>query len=182
MSDNIFERAGRGIRVFSGFYGVLMIILGIAALALPMVSTIAVVLVVGLALFAGGIVGFVASFSEAKGWGILLNILWSLLAMGTGVYILMNPGVGAVSLTMVLGAVLMARGAMSLVLAFDKSFGSSRIWLGIGGAIGILLGGIVLFNLMEMSWGLLGTFVGVDFLVSGVTMMIVAMMGKKALS
>jgi Uncharacterized conserved protein len=181
MNDNPIQRAGRSLRMVSGFYGILMIICGIAALALPMVSTLAVVLVVGVSLIAGGIIGFVASFSEKKGAGIWLNILWSILAFGVGVYMVMNPGIGAVSLTMVLGALLVVRGATSLFLAFDKDFGSSRIWLGLGGAIGIVLGFIVLFNLMDMSWGLLGTFVGVDFLVSGITMLLVAMMGRKAL-
>lgn len=181
MNDNPIAQVGRGLRMISGFYGILMIILGLVALALPVVSTLAVVLVVGFSLIAGGIVGVVGSFGEPNGGGKWLNILWSLMALGVGIYMVMNPGLGAVSLTMLLGAVMIVRGATSLFLAFDKAFGSSRLWLGLGGAIGIVLGCIVLFNLMEMSLGLLGTFVGVDFLVSGVTMLLVSMMGRKAL-
>lgn len=181
MTDTM-QSVGRGLRMVSGFYGILMIICGIAALALPVASTLAVVLVVGIALIAGGLIGFFASFSEPSGSGKWLNMLWSVLAFGIGVWMVMHPGIGAVSLTMVVGVMLVVRGATSLFMAFDSNFGSSRIWLGLGGAVGIVLGGIVLFNLMEMSWGLLGTFIGVDFLVSGVTMLLVAMMGRKALS
>jgi uncharacterized membrane protein HdeD (DUF308 family) len=81
---------------------------------------------------------------------------------------------------MLLGAVLAARGITGLVLAFDSSFGSTRLWLGIGGLLSLVLGGMVLFNLMEMVGWTIGTFVGVDFLVTGVTILLASMMGPRA--
>lgn len=180
MNETV-QSVGRGLRMVSGFYGILMIILGAAALALPMVTTLATVLVIGICLIAGGIVGLFASFQERSGNGRWLNILWSLLAAGLGVWMVAQPGVGAVSLTMLLGAVLVARGITGLMLAFDSSFGQARLWLGIGGLLSLVLGGMVLFNLMDMVGWTIGTFVGVDFLITGVTILLASMMGPRAL-
>lgn len=179
MTDTV-QSVGRGLRMVSGFYGILMIICGVAALAAPVVATLATTLVVGISLIAGGAVGLFASFQEKSGNGRWLNVLWSLLALGLGIWMVAQPGVGAVSLTMLLGAVLAARGITGLVLAFDSSFGSTRLWLGIGGLLSLVLGGMVLFNLMEMVGWTIGTFVGVDFLVTGVTILLASMMGPRA--
>ena len=172
---------GGGLRVVSALYGILMILFGIAALAAPVISTIATVVVVGLTLIAGGLVGLFASFTERKGWAILFNALWAILALALGAWMVMQPGVGAVSLTLLLGAVLVARGVTGLFLAFDSRFGNARIWLGLGGLLGIVLGCIVLFNLMAMAGLTLGTIVGIDFLVAGFSLLIAGMMGRSAL-
>ncbi|MBN8553333.1 MAG: DUF308 domain-containing protein [Caulobacterales bacterium] len=179
MTDTM-QSVGRGLRMVSGFYGILMIILGAAALALPVVTTLATVLVIGICLIAGGAVGLFASFQEKSGNGRWLNVLWSLLAIGLGIWMVAQPGVGAVSLTLLLGAVLVARGITGIMLALDSSFGQARIWLGIGGLLSLILGGMVLFNLMDMVGWTIGTFVGIDFLVTGVTILLASMMGPRA--
>lgn len=182
MTDSPIENAGRGLRLVGGFYAILMIILGVAALALPVVSTLATVLVIGIVMAAGGLIGLIATFTERRGNGVWMNALWSIMALGLGIWIIAQPGVGAVSLTMFVGIVLVARGITGIILAFDGRFGSSRIWLGLGGALSLLLGGLVLFNLMEMAGLTLGTIVGVDFLVTGVSLLLASMMGNRASS
>ena len=164
MTETV-QSVGRGLRMVSAFYGILMIICGMVALAAPVVATLATTVVVGIALIAGGAVGLFASFQERSGNGRWLNVLWSLLAIGLGIWMVAQPGVGAVSLTLLLGAVLAARGVTGLILAFDSSFGSSRM---------------VLFNLMEMVGGTIGIFVGVDFLITGITILLASMMGPRA--
>jgi len=180
MTDNPIGGAVRGLRLVSALYGILMILLGIAALAAPVISTLATVFVIGICLVAGGLVGLFATFSEREGSARWLNALWSLLALGLGVWMIAQPGVGAVSLTLLLGAVLAARGVTGLMLALDGRFGSARIWLGLGGLLSLVLGGIVLFNLMELAGLTLGTIVGIDFLVAGVSLTLAAMMGPRA--
>jgi len=181
MTSDTVSNGGGGLRVVSGLYGILMIVFGIAALAAPVISTLATVMVVGFCLIAGGLVGLFASFTERKGWAILINALWAILALILGAWMVMQPGVGAVSLTLLLGAVLVARGVTGMFLAFDSRFGQARLWLGLGGLLGILLGCIVLFNLMAMAGLTLGTIVGIDFLASGITVLIASIMGRRAL-
>ncbi len=178
-SDSISE-ARRSLRIVSGLYGVLMIIFGLLALAAPMISTLATVLVIGCSVTAAGVVGLIATFSERKDSAVWLHGLWSVLAIGLGIWMIARPGVAAVSLTLLLGAVFVARGIASLLFAFQPRFGQARIWLGLSGLLGLVLGCIVLFNLMEMAGLTLGTIVGVDFLFSGVALLLASMMGRRA--
>lgn len=179
MTSDPIERVGRGLRLVSGFYGILMIILGIAALALPVFTTLATVLVIGICLIAGGAVGLVASLTEKSGNGRWLNVLWALLALGLGIWMVAQPGVGAVSLTLLLGAVFVVRGVTGIMLALDRQYASARLWLGLGGTLSLILGLIVLFNLLEMAGLTIGTIVGVDFLVTGVTFLLASMMAGR---
>lgn len=181
MTSDSIGNLGKGLRLVSGLYGILMILFGLAALAAPLISTLATVMVVGFALIAGGLVGLYVTFTGSGGSARWVNGLWSVLSLGLGIWMVAQPGVGAVSLTLLLGAVLVARGLTGIVLAFDSSYGSARIWLGIGGVLSLLLGGMVLFNLMDMVGWTLGTIVGVDFLVSGVSLLIASLMGRRAL-
>ncbi len=111
MTDTV-QSVGRGLRMVSGFYGILMIICGVAALAAPVVATLATTLVVGISLIAGGAVGLFASFQEKSGNGRWLNVLWSLLALGLGIWMVAQPGVGAVSLTMLITSILLSQVAV----------------------------------------------------------------------
>lgn len=181
MTSDSLESTGKGLRLVSGLYGILMILFGLVALAAPVISTLATVMVVGFALIAGGLVGLYVTFTGSGGSARWLNGLWSVLALGLGIWMVAQPGVGAVSLTLLLGAVLVARGVTGIMLAFDNNFGSSRIWLGIGGLLSLILGCMVLFNLMDMVGWTIGTFVGIDFLVSGVSVLLASLMGRRAL-
>ena len=180
MTTDPISNVGRGLRLVSGLYGILMILFGLLALAAPVIATVATVIVVGVALAAGGVVALFTAFTENSGSARWINALWGLLALGLGVWMIVQPGVGAASLTLLLGAVLAARGVTGLMLAFDSRYGSARLWLGLGGLLSLVLGGLVLFNLMDMVGWTIGTIVGVDFLVSGASLLIASMMGGRA--
>ncbi len=180
MTSNTAANVGRGLRLVSGLYGILMILFGVAALSAPVISTLATVVVIGFCLIAGGAVGLYVSFTSRQGSAGWVNALWAALALGLGIWMVAQPGVGAVSLTLLLGAVLVARGVTGLMLAFDPIFGSARIWLGLGGVLSLVLGGIVVFNLMDFAGLTLGTIVGIDFLVAGISVLLASMMGPRS--
>lgn len=180
MTSNTISRAAGGLRLVSALYGILMILFGIAALSAPVISTMATVVVVGFCLIAGGAVGLYVSVTERRGTAAWVNALWAVLALGLGFWMVTHPLVGAVSLTLLLGAVLVARGVTGLMLAFDPLFGSARIWLGLGGVLSLVLGGIVLFNLMELAGLTLGTIVGLDFLFAGISLLLASMLGPRS--
>ena len=178
-SDASMQKAGRGLRIVGVVYAVLLILAGLFALAAPVVATLAAAAVAGLMLILGGVVGLLGAASE-RGRHLWLQVLWSVLALGVGVWMLVRPGEGALSLTLLLGVVLAARGVASLVLSFDRRFDKARAWLAIGGGVSLVLGLMLLFNLPWIAAVALGTIVGVDFLVSGLTLLIAAIAGRPA--
>src|SRR5271165_722074 len=86
------------------FQGVVMVILGILAVAWPAVATLAVDLYVGWLFLISGIVGLVAMFSARDVPAFLWTLLTAALSMAAGVLLLWKPGDGAVTLTVVLTA------------------------------------------------------------------------------
>src|SRR5690348_9357728 len=100
-------------------YGVVLALLGILAIAAPMVATLATSIFIGWLLIAVAALGLYAEFSAGKDApGFWWNLITSLLYLVAGIVLLANPVTGAVSLTIVLAAYLLAGGVAKLVLGF----------------------------------------------------------------
>ena len=97
------------------FQGIVMVILGILAVAWPAVATIAVDLYVGWLFLISGMVGLVAMFSVRDFPAFLWTLLTAALAMAAGVLLIWKPEQGAVSLTIVLTALFIAEGIFQIV-------------------------------------------------------------------
>jgi len=81
-----------------------------------------------------------------------------------------NPGAGALALTLVAGALFLVGGIVRIVAAVESSVG--RAVLLVNGAIAVVLGLIVLFNIWESTLTLLGTLLGVQTLVDGLALVL----------
>lgn len=182
VSIDLVAGASRKLRIVSGLYGALMIFVGCAALAMPLFSTLTAVLIVGISLIAGGVVGLIGAFQDRHSRNAWLTGLWAVLAIVLGGSLIWAPGLGAISLTLALGAILIMRGGGSLGLAFSPALRHARLWLIVGGLVGIALGLVVLFNITEMAGVALGTILGVDFVFYGLTLLVAALAGPKALA
>jgi len=99
-------------------FSIVLIIFGILAIALPIVSSIGVAIVIGwLAIFAG-IVQLVHAF-QSKGIGhILWQILVAIFYLAAGVSLITRPALGVASLTLVLGIFLFAEGIADVITYF----------------------------------------------------------------
>src|SRR5260370_39039892 len=92
------------------FQGVVMVILGIPAVAWPAVATLAVDIYVGWLFLISGTVGLVAMFSARDVLAFFWTLLTAALAMAVGVLLIWKPAEGAGALTIVLMAFFIARG------------------------------------------------------------------------
>src|SRR5579863_2682653 len=96
---------------------ILLILAGLAAIALPQIAGIAVNLFVGwMLIFSGAIHIFYAWQTRRSGgvvWGMLLGIVYAVI----GGYLLANPVLGLVSLTLGLAFYLFAEGVLELILS-----------------------------------------------------------------
>ena len=107
--------------------GVLLVVLGIVAIALPGLSTIFAETWIALFLItAGGAKiahGFQNRFSQGFIWQILLGVLY----IATGTMLLVTPRTGVLSLTLLLGSFLLTEGVFELIMAFKVRL--QRNWL-----------------------------------------------------
>jgi uncharacterized membrane protein HdeD (DUF308 family) len=84
------------------FEGILFIILGILAIALPVASTIATELFIGWLLLIGGIFQLYRAFKSLKHSEFYMTLLSGLLNIALGVLFIIYPGIGIVTLTLLL--------------------------------------------------------------------------------
>ena len=105
------------------FQGVALIILGVLAIAAPLVSTFAVEIFIGWLFLIAGIVGLVAMFYADDIAAFLWTLVTAALSLGLGVLLLYRPIAGTVTLTLALTAFFVAEGVFQIVtsIAYRKA-------------------------------------------------------------
>jgi uncharacterized membrane protein HdeD (DUF308 family) len=151
------------------FEGVVLVVLGIAALILPPLATIAVAILFGWILLLGGIFGLVTTFVGRHAPGFWWSLLSSIIAIAAGILLFGWPAGGAFSLTLVLTGFLIADGLVTIMLALDYRRASHGRWVGlmINGVIDLILAAIIFVALPQSAAWAIGIIVGVDMLFGG---------------
>jgi uncharacterized membrane protein HdeD (DUF308 family) len=106
-----------------------------------------------------------------SGGGFWSAALGGALLVVLGLFMLRNPLIGALSLTLMAGALFFASGLTRVIMAFQGT--TSRWLLVFSGLISIGLGLWVLLNIATATLTLLGTLVGIQTLLEGLTMIMV---------
>jgi uncharacterized membrane protein HdeD (DUF308 family) len=158
------------------FQGVVMIILGILAVAWPALATIAVDLYVGWLFLISGTVGLVAMFSARDVPAFFWTLLTAVLATAVGVLLIWKPVEGALSLTIVLTAFFIAEGIFQIVASFSYRdvMPGAWGWMLVSGISDLILAGIlIVYWPVSAAWAL-GLLVGVNLITSGVAIVTAA--------
>ena len=168
MSESFLERRRTGWDVA---LGALLAVVGLVLLGHAAFATAVSVLFLGWMLFGGGIVTLIASLFRIGKEGFWSTALSGGLLAVLGLVILRNPEATAVTLTLIAGALFLVSGIVRLVVGVETP--EHRVPLIFAGVISTALGLLVLFNLFEASFVLLGVLLGVQALVDGITMMLI---------
>lgn len=154
--------------------GVLLVVLGMVAIAVPWVASAWAVLVFGVLLIAGGITELVAAFSARRWSGGLAVALMGILGIAIGLFTLRHPAGALVALTMLVGAYLLVGGTLRIAAAIWLRYAHWG-WSVLAGALSVLLGVIILADVLESAPWVLGTFLGIDLLFQGWAWVILAL-------
>ncbi|HXQ46445.1 MAG TPA: DUF308 domain-containing protein, partial [Caulobacteraceae bacterium] len=100
-------------------------------------------------------------------------LLFSLLSIAAGVFIIARPGVGALAITIALGSLFMVQGAFEAVFAFEVRPARGWGWMLLSAIASIVLSVIILSGLPAMSLVTLGILIGVNFISSGLAYLLV---------
>ena len=149
--------------------GVLLLLLGVIVLANAVVASFVSIYFIGWTAVFGGIVVIAQALFRHRSGGLWSTILGGAVLLVLGVFVLRNPTIGLVSLTLLAGALFLVAGVTRIVVSGEIPEG--RWVLVISGVISIVLGLIVLANLMAASMALLGIILGIQVLVEGVTLL-----------
>jgi len=149
--------------------GVLMILAGVFAICAPLIPGVVVVYIVAwTAIFNGG-AQIVYGFRAASGGRLVLEVLLGLLYIVAGVYILMHPLGGLLALTLLIASFLLVYGVIAVVLAFQMRPIPGWGWILFDAIVTILLGCLIWARWPVNSEWVVGTLVGISFIASGVS-------------
>jgi uncharacterized membrane protein HdeD (DUF308 family) len=149
-------------------FGVLLVVLGVAALFFSLVATVATVTLNGvLFLIAGG--AEIGIGMHSRRWSqFFLWVVGGVLYLAAGIICIANPILASAVLTLLLGAGLIGAGLVRVYLATQLPVGQPRGPVFIAAAVTILLGLIIVSHWPLDSVYVLGTLLGVDLLFHGV--------------
>ena len=152
--------------------GAVLLITGVAALTFPLASSVAVEMIVGVAFAVAGIAYVAQSFSARGFGGFAWEAFVGLVYLAAGVFMLVRPVEGTAVLTLVVAFTFVADGIARTALSIVMRRGGWG-WMLAGGLVSIALGiaAIAMFPITAV-W-LLGVMVGINFIASGATLMIV---------
>lgn len=161
--------------------GVIMVILGILAIAEPVVATLAIDIFIGWLFIIGGIVRLVATFQSRSAPGFWWSILIGVLAIIVGFILVGKPMQGVLTLTMVLIVMFLVEGVLQIIAAleFRKALASSWVWLIISGVIDIVLAGLILAGWPGTAAWAIGLLVGINLLFAGIALTMTALAAGK---
>lgn len=164
--------------------GIVLFTLGLAAVVIPPVATIAVEVIVGWLLLISGIVGLIATFTMRRAPGFWWSLLSALVAITAGVLLLRWPLSGTVSLTVILTVFLFAEGIISILFSLDHRRDFSGRWsmMLLSGFVDIVLAGIIFAGLPGTAAWAIGLLLGLNLIVGGSALISMALHARAAAS
>lgn len=147
--------------------GIIMVIMGALTSTMAVFSTFFTVWVVGWLMIVGGVIQVVNCFSSLRRSShVLIHLLSGILYAVAGFLFLRNPFMGAVALTMLLASTFIVGGIFRGFLASTLRFPQWG-WAVVSGAVSVVLGSMVLGMVTEASLWLIGLYVGIDLMFTG---------------
>lgn len=150
-------------------WGILLLLAGLVILGHTVAATAVSVIFLGWLAVIGGVVGLLAGLFRIGKGGFWPAVISGALLLAIGIVMLRNPQVTAVTLTLLAGTLFLMGGVLRLVAAFQVD--QNRWIMVFSGVVSVVLGLIVLFNLVDASFVLLGVLLGVQAIVDGITLL-----------
>lgn len=149
--------------------GGLQAVLGLVVLSAPLAGGLAVTMLIGACLVIGGIARLVTAFAADSFGAGALAFVWGLLVATAGFYLFTNPGLGLVTLTIVISMMFFVTGITECVVAFHMRPSSGWGWMLAGGVMAVVLALLVWRQLPFSGIWLVGTLVGIQLLWTGLS-------------
>jgi len=164
-SQSVAAGTGGTSRGWAIAAGVLLIIVGLEALAAPYIAALFATLLVAWGLVFGGVAELISAYgaSENRMWKVIMGLLY----LAVGIYMLMNPGSGLVALALTLAWLFLLQGAMSLFGAFSLRPLPGWGWWLFDGIITLLLAFLIFSGWPGGSVRIIALLVGISLIISG---------------
>jgi len=162
--------------------GIVLAVLGVLAIAVPVIATLAVTIFLGWLFLVSGVLGLVASFMARGAPGFWWGVASDVVAIVAGVILIAAPVPGALSLTFVVIALFLLQGIATVMYAIEYRRELAGRWglMLASGIVTLLLAAIIIGGLPGSAAWTLGLLVGIDMLFGGFALIAMGLAGRKA--
>lgn len=158
--------------------GIFCIVLGTIAILSAVFSTLATVILFGVLLTAAGISHLVQAFWSPEWKGFFGQIILGILGAVIGWLLVMNPILGAASLTLLLAAFFIVSGLFKITTSLIYHM-ENWGWLLASGILSLILGFLVYAQWPAASLWIIGVFLGIDLIFTGWSNVFLALFVRK---
>src|SRR4051794_13324113 len=162
--------------------GILLVVLGLAAMIVPPLASLAVTIFLGWMFLISGIAGLALTFWARRMPGFWWSLISAAIAVLAGIILLARPLQGVLTLTIVVGAYFLAEGVATIMYALDhrKELSERWSWLLIGGLVDIVIAFLIISGLPGSAEWAIGLLVGINLLFGGATLIGMALAARNA--
>lgn len=158
--------------------GALAILVGCVAILVPAVAAVGTAIFIGWLLLFVGAVLVAAAFSAHSVGTLVLRLAWAVLTVIVGLWLIVEPHNGTLTLTLVLGIYFLFMGLTRTAIAFVSRGQPNAGLLGLSGVAGLLVGILILVEFPSSADWAIGLLVGIDLIFAGWTLTSVALLGR----
>jgi uncharacterized membrane protein HdeD (DUF308 family) len=154
------------------FEGILLVILGFAAIIVPPLASLAVTIFLGWLFLVSGIAGLAATFWARAMPGFWWSLASAVLAIIAGLILLARPIQGTATLTLVVGVYFLAEGVATILYALEhrREVSARWSWLLIAGLFDIVIAGLIIAGWPQSAAWAIGLLVGINLLFGGASL------------
>jgi len=160
--------------------GILLAILGLAAIIVPPLASLAVTIFLGWMFLISGVAGLALTFWARRMPGFWWSLISAVLAVVAGIILLARPVEGTLTLTIVVGAYFLAEGVATIMYALEhrRELSGRWSWMLIAGLMDLLIAAIIITGLPGSALWAIGLLVGINLLFGGATLIGVALAAR----
>src|SRR5436309_89694 len=160
--------------------GILLMILGLAAMIVPPLASLAVTIFLGWMFLISGIGGLVLTFWARQMPGFWWSLISAILAVGAGIILLAKPVQGTLTLTIVVGAYFLAEGVATIMYALEhrRELSERWSWLLVAGIMDLLIAAVIVAGLPGSALWAVGLLVGINLLFGGASLIGMALAAR----
>jgi uncharacterized membrane protein HdeD (DUF308 family) len=161
---------------------VLLIIAGLFAICVPLISGVGITLLFGWLMILSGITHFIFAFKTHTTGGVIWELIIGAIYLFTGVYLIMHPLDALLVLTLILACYLFFEAIAEFVQYFQLRPRHGAGWILVDGVITLILAIMIWRSWPASSVWVIGTLVGISMLFSGFSRLMLSLAAKRALN
>jgi uncharacterized membrane protein HdeD (DUF308 family) len=162
------------------FEGILLVVLGLAAMIAPLIASLAFTIFLGWMFLISGVAGLAMTFWARQMPGFWWSLLSAALAVAAGLVLLARPAQGVLTLTIVIGAYFLAEGVTTIMYALEhrRELSERWSWMLFSGLLDILIAAMIIAGLPGSAEWAIGLLVGINLLFGGASLIGMALAAR----